>query len=132
MEKLEIYKTMFNNQGIDFGKYVYRCFLIIELGKSIFCPVKEFDDLYGSMEQNDNSVDEIITQESFHIINQLIFVYGQKVHDYDKWLTDNPESHNWLDIIDEYMILSSNFQNNPVQWYKGIYQTMVDNQFKTK
>lgn len=49
MEKLEIHKTMFNNQGVDFGKYVYRCFIGIELGKTIFCSVQELDDLYTGM-----------------------------------------------------------------------------------
>lgn len=49
MEKLEIHKTMFNNQGVDFGKYVYRCFIDIELGKTIFCSVQELDDLYTGM-----------------------------------------------------------------------------------
>ena len=66
------------------------------------------------------------------IFDHLMFGCGQKVHDYDKWLEDNPESENWLNIIEEYMILSTNFQNNPVQWYKEIHKKMVDNQFKTK
>lgn len=115
MEKLEIIKTFFKNENIEMDKYVYRCFLIIELGKSIFCKVKELGDLFYSIEE--------ITQDSFQmIINQLIFVYGQKVHDYEKWLEDNPESEKWLDIINEYMVLLTNFQNNPLHSYKEIYE----------
>lgn len=150
MEKLEMYKMMFNNQGIDFGKYVYRCFIGIELGKTIFCSVQELDDFYTSMvggvvykldkgktpeyiEDFVPSVDDRNSLKGFRLIfDHLMFGCGQKTYDFDKWLEDNPESENWLNIIEEYMTLSTNFQNNPVQWYKEIHKKMVDNQFKTK
>lgn len=130
MEKIEILKTFFKNENIEFDKYVYRCFLINELGKSIFCSVKEFDDLYSSMEQNDNSDEERNIQKSFQVINQLIFVYGQDVYDFDEWLFDNPVSEKWLEIIKKYMVLLKHIESDPLQWYKEIRQKFVDNQFK--
>ena len=132
MEKLEIVKVFFKNENFELDKYVFRCFLIIELGNSIFCEVKELDDLYDCMEENSHSNEERNIPKIFQVINQLIFEYGQKNYDYDKWLEDNPESENWLNIIEEYMILSTNFKNNPIQWYKEIQKKMEDNKFKTK
>lgn len=148
MEKLDDLKNILNKEQLE--KYVYWSFLEIELGKTIFCTVEYFDDLYTCldggvlcnfgkgripeyMEGIGTSIEDRNSLESFHKMRSHLSVeYGRYVYDFDKWLNDNPESDEWFKFIEKSIELTKKFENNPIQWCIEMREKMIDNQFKTK
>tara|TARA_X000000368_G_scaffold148340_1_gene116996 strand:- start:1043 stop:1489 length:447 start_codon:yes stop_codon:yes gene_type:complete len=134
MEKLETLKQVCEETNVDFTEFVWRSYLVVELGKSYTPTLEQFDDLYvglvggvlgnlGSgktpeyIEGIGPSDDDKNTLESWSKVrDELIYTLGSLICPYDKWIKVNKESKEWESIVIESYRLDKEFKEDPNKW----------------
>jgi len=132
-EQLKKLKLACSEMNIDFGYFIWKSYLTVELGKGYKPTVDQLDDLYcvfvsgvlcnlGSgkkpeyMEDIGPTKEERYAIQGYQKLRDNLIYMGCIAYPYEEWIEQNSESEEWVDLALKAAKLNKEFDKNPEGW----------------